>query len=66
MAKEETKTRERKTYFFYIEGKGFVQTDYKVGNWERLTADGIKKAEMIKGMLKATQNAEVDVFLKVL
>lgn len=66
MAKEEVKTRERKTYFFYVEGKGFVQTDYKVGNGERLTADGIKKAEMLKNVIQATQGINVDVFLKVL
>ena len=63
---ESDKTRIRKTYFFYVEGKGFIQKDFQIGNGERLTADGIKKAEMIQQMFKATQNADVDVFMKVL
>ena len=63
---ETEKTRVRKSYFFYVEGKGFIQKDYQIGNGERLTADGIKKAEMIQNMFKATQNTNVDVFMKVL
>jgi len=67
MAKtEEKQTRERKNYFFYAEGKGFLQKDYKFGEGERLVSNGLKNAEMVKGMVKASQNVDVDVLMKVL
>ncbi len=67
-AKTETRkwTRKVRTFFFYSETKGFLQTDYKFGNGSRLNVDNLKNAEMVKGMVKAAQGVDVDVLEKVL